>query len=434
MLDCVTDIPAIATPVGGVATVALNDDIKRIRVRWPVNACGIFSPLQRNDQCASSCPYRSSARAIAHANICTLTLLFKDLMKSLIRNLSATIRGAGNVAAGAGYAGSRQQNTTNKVTVALPDQPNAELILEYLRPPGYRRLPESQALQCFRTAVWDETAKNTVQNPLAVEALTMESGKAFSALRCRGTDRRIGGRIGAPFQKEAQSYYDAQFVGVQSAQLPTYLVFCMQKTMDMTNHSSLHERAILSYADWTRYNVGAVASGNIDSRAVHAQYLMRNTMRNASIDKFSLEIQSAAGNYTFSGEFPYLRNRSELYRDIRKHVNLDFPEEGIWDKHESCIILHVSDFARSLSSDGTSYPCSFSAKVRFVNKAQHIFGRGVSGSGPGNGIYPQQDAIWGTPLMIGLFPRQSLTLSPSSGILASQNISHSSSEEILSRM
>ena len=74
VLDCVTEIPAIATVVGGVAGVALNDDIKRIRVRWPVSSCGIFSPLQRNDQCASSCPYRSSARAIAHCNICTLTL------------------------------------------------------------------------------------------------------------------------------------------------------------------------------------------------------------------------------------------------------------------------------------------------------------------------------------------------------------------------
>ena len=174
---------------------------------------------------------------------------------------------------------------------------------------------------------------------------------------------------------------------------------------------------------------------NVDSRAIHAQYLMRNTSRNASIDKFSLEIQSAAGNYTFAnGDFPYLRSRSELYRDIRKHVNLDYPDEGTWDKHEGAIILHVSDFARSLSSDGTSYPCSFSARVRFVNKAQHIFGRGAGGSCVGNGIYPLQDAIWGTPLMIGLFPRQSLTLSPSSGILSSQNISHSSAEEILSRM
>ena len=92
VLDCVTDLPAIATQVGSVATVPLEDDIKRIRVRWPVNACGIFSPLQRNDQCASSCPYRSSARSIAHANICTLTLLFKSMLKSLVRNLSASIR------------------------------------------------------------------------------------------------------------------------------------------------------------------------------------------------------------------------------------------------------------------------------------------------------------------------------------------------------
>ena len=205
--------------------------------------------------------------------------------------------------------------------------------------------------------------------------------------------------------------------------------------MDLTNHDSLHSRGIVSYADWTLAAAGAIPVANVDSRALAAQYLMRITSRNASIDKFELSIQSAAGNYTFAnGDFPYLRSRSELYRDIRKHVNLDYPDEGIWDKHESCIILHVSDFARSLSSDGTSYPCSFSAKVRFVNKAQHIFGRGAGGSCDGNGIYPLQDAIFGTPLMIGLFPRQSLTLSPSSGILASQNISHSSSEEILSRM
>ena len=331
---------------------------------------------------------------------------------------------------------SRAENHSNKVTVALPTQPKAELILEYLRPPGYRRLPESQALQCFRTAVWDETAKNTVSNALVVNAAVLEdSAVPVSALKCRGTDRRIGNVLAAPFQKDAPSYYDAQYNGVQSSQLPTYLVFCMQKGIEMTNHSSIHERGIVSYANWTLANAGAIPVANVDSRALAAQYLMRNTSRNASIDKFELSIQSAAGNYTFAnGDFPYLRNRSELYRDIRKHVNPDYPDEGTWDKFESCIILHVSDFARSLSSDGTSYPCSFAAKVRYVNKAQHIFGRGAGGSCVGNGIYPSQDAIWGTPLMIGIFPRQSLTLSPSSGILASMNISHSSGEEILSRM
>ena len=351
-------------------------------------------------------------------------------MKSLIRNLSSNMR--------VNHAAlTREANTTNKVTVSLPAQPKAELILEYLRPPGYRRLPESQALQCFRTAVWDETAKNTVTNALVVAAAVLEdSDSPVNALRCRGTDRRVGNVLAAPFQSEAQSYYDAQFNGVQSAQLPTYLVFCMQKSIEMTNQESLHSRGIVSYADWTLADAGAIPVTNVDSRALAAQYLMRNTSRNASIEKFELSIQSAAGNYVFAnGDFPYLRNRSELYRDIRKHVVKDgYPDEGVWDKHECAIILHVSDFARSLSSDGTSYPCSFSAKVRYVNKAQHIFGRGAGGSCVGNGIYPSQDAIWGTPLMIGLFPRQSLTLSPSSGILASMNISHSSAEEILSRM
>ena len=133
----------------------------------------------------------------------------------------------------------RAANTTNKVTVSLPAQPKAELILEYLRPPGYRRLPESQALQCFRTAVWDETAKNTVTNPLVVAAAVLEdSDSPVNALQCRGTDRRIGNVLAAPFQSEAQSYYDAQFNGVQSAQLPTYLVFCMQKSIEMTNQES----------------------------------------------------------------------------------------------------------------------------------------------------------------------------------------------------
>lgn len=284
--------------------------------------------------------------------------------------------------------------------------------------------------------MWDQTATSAVQNPIVVEAAVLEdSASDIDALKCRGTDRRSGNRFGAPFQKDEPSYYDAQFVGIQSSQLPTYLVFLMQKSMDMVNQSGLQKRQILNYGDWALYPVGAQTATDIDDRAVMAQYLMRNTSRNASIDKFELAIQSAAGNYVFSnGDFPYLRSRSEIYRDVRKHVNIDYPDEGIWDKHESAIILHVSDYARSLSSDGTSYPCSFSAKVRFSNKAQHIFGRGATGGTAGAGIYPTQDAIWGTPLMIGIFPRQSLTLSPSSGILSSMNISHSSAEEILSRM
>ena len=134
VLDCV-DIPPIATQVpAGVDTDGADSDIKRIRVRWPVSACGIFSPLQRNDQCASSCPYRSSARAIAHANICTLTLLFKGMLKSLIRNLGSTLRSAGNLGIGVGnVATTKAANLANDITVALAASPRAELILEYLR-------------------------------------------------------------------------------------------------------------------------------------------------------------------------------------------------------------------------------------------------------------------------------------------------------------
>ena len=89
--------------------------------------------------------------------------------------------------------------------------------MEYLRLPSYRNLPASIALQCYRTAVWDETAKGVVINPQAVHANCMQSGLSFSALRCEGTDRRAAGRTGARFGKDGASYYDASFVGIQSA-------------------------------------------------------------------------------------------------------------------------------------------------------------------------------------------------------------------------
>ena len=209
----------------------------------------------------------------------------------------------------------------------------------------------------------------------------------------------------------------------------------MEKDQKMFCQEGLGKFRIRNYEDWQRYDEGNQSITQIDDRSVQAQYLIRNTSRNASIDKFALEIQSAAGNYTFdSGEdYPYKKSKSELYRDVSKHCLESYPELGIWDKHECAVILHVSDFARSLSSDGCSFPCTFSAKVRFTNKAQAFFGQGASGLCGGNGIYPLMDAISGTPLMIGIFPRQSLTVAPSSSVLGSQNISHSSAMEILSR-
>ena len=99
-------------------------------------------------------------------------------------------------------------------------------------------------------------------------------------------------------------------------------------------------------------------------------------------------------------------------------------------------MLGADSYIRGLTTDGCAYPLNINAKVRFVNQRQYFDGTAAVGVSAGallEGVAIQQDLIYAKPLMLQIYPQSSLSVSPSSAILSSQNLSHASGMDLISR-
>ena len=162
--------------------------------------------------------------------------------------------------------------------------------------------------------------------------------------------------------------------------------------------------------------------------------MARNTASSAAIVALDLMIQSSIGSYSYSSEAQYLKDRSELFADTIKNSYLDYMDgcEFKWSRHNCCVFLESSSFARGLGSEGSSLPVVFNAKCRFVNRREFIDGTGCASDGArGPGVV--RDVIIGKPLFLAFFNRMSISLSPSAALVSSQNVSHASALQLLSQ-
>ena len=151
-------------------------------------------------------------------------------------------------------------------------------------------------------------------------------------------------------------------------------------------------------------------------------------------NKVLTEIQASLGSYTYAGSLaPHLKTRQELFRDHLRYCTpsyLDYGDIQQWRTHSGCLLLGCDIWLRGLTSDATSFPMVFNAKVKFQNERQYYTGAPDGGYGAGLAI--QQDMIQGTPVMLQIYDGGSLALTASSGILSSQNLGHAQAQDILS--
>ena len=146
---------------------------------------------------------------------------------------------------------------------------------------------------------------------------------------------------------------------------------------------------------------------------------------------------SSVGSYTYSSEdYPYTRSRHELFRDVLRHTCPGYLDGDIntWKKHCSIVILSSSDFVRGLTTSGASFPVQYSVKVKYASEREYISGCGaVSLIAANHGPAALRDCIARTPVMLEIFDIAELRLSPSSGVVSSMNISHSTALDLVSR-
>ncbi len=388
-----------------------------IRVRAPLEGCGIFNFLGRNDECSTACPLQAAGFALPHFNIVNINILWKDLFKTVIRNLTASAEQfpAGN------------RRSASDITVGFPAAgAKAKICATYIRLPAWRAIPATRSLAAYRVAVHDATATDR-QGEVAVAGGCLD-GAAGQAIPVVGVDLFNYGA-----QMTQNAYIDAMWNGVTAAQIPDYIAFvCQKPTSAYTSTVNDHKPTTQLYAA-----NGAATEQLVDSNATQCAAVARNTNGNMAVMALDLRIQSSLGSYTYSSPWPYLKERSELWKDTLKNANRKFcdGQEDIWTRHNSVVFIAASDFARGIGSPGCSLPVVFEAKVRFENRRQFMSGLAAAGCGS-QSMAPLQDTLCGLkakPLMCMLYPRVSLSVSPSSALVSSQNISHASGLQLLSQ-
>ena len=410
----------------GAGNEATGYDTRRVLVRWAINgAAGIFSPLGPTDEISVCSPYRNSALALPHINSLQVDILWENLAANLFRSLSRRIPYGATIALGGGPAVGLQVSYVAD---------SAVMIAEYLRLPSWKSIPSSVNLQCYRAAVHNPTSQVASAQTIVVPAASLRGASDLAnGLRCVGFGRQDDRRT-AKEDTAQNRFLTVDFDGIVSAQPARWLLFCLQKSADMFVGTAATEAQFVN--NWGTFAAGDPAGlGNLSSTkaGLMNQALCRNTTANAAIRRFSLEIQTSQGSYSFAGDVkPFLRTKSELYRDHLKSMPSRYMDITRWYKYNCCLLLGVNDYMRGLASSGESYPVTISASVEFQSCRQYIDGHGAAAHASiGTACF--QDKIAGKPVMVQIFDSSSLSVSSSSALLSAQNLSHTQSTEILSR-
>ena len=98
---------------------------------------------------------------------------------------------------------------------------------------------------------------------------------------------------------------------------------------------------------------------------------------------------------------------------------------GAWQDRASCALLSCSDFLLGLSTGpGVIFPIILDIECKFANRAAVSSGLCFS-NGQTKGKQVFEDFICGTPVCVGLFDQQILSIASSSAVLSAQSFSQS---------
>lgn len=240
-----------------------NGSSFKVRIRFPLCG-GVFNPCWGESGLSRSCPYQRLALAIPNLNQGALTVLFKDLEKTVIRRLGRTLskdkvamRGTlinnseasvNTIAQTVANNGNAQTATTTdcvpftcRLSVAKPPA----LFLTYLRLQAFRRPPEVASFTTFRTQTYlgpqPTLASMSTAGKKALASAFDDHVGAVDYLACDG--EQVVSKVSTlasydPAIASPTREWRVTFENLQFAQPPSYIFICAQKSSDMFSHKT----------------------------------------------------------------------------------------------------------------------------------------------------------------------------------------------------
>ena len=431
---------------GADSNVYNNAYVYRIKVLAPLDGA-VFNPVYGESGLSASGVYPKLCLAIPNANSMSVTILWKDLEKQLVRRLGRTFLGAqaGNNAILAGH-----ERTTSPFKVEFVGT-EAYLHCKYLKMQAFRSYPEAVSLACYRqqTYLQDMSASSAAGAAVKNDSGVVKYSGDFTGpyLLPSGPDIRPPSQIpmrGAAYgAADEKRVWKCNFQNCVFSQPPSALLFVAQKSMECVQFKSPDSRVVV---DTLGTNQAAIAGDVIaDTNTalaapqIKSQYrsVIQNQDSNLAIVRFKLLIQSSVASWEMSSDsFPYLLDAQQMFDTHKKNCHTGYLKSaGIdeWQRRACCLKLSTSDFLQGLgASFGTAFPITISCEIVFQNRSSFVTGLKYSDvRSPGPILF--QEPIHARACMVGIFDRQIAQLSSASAVLSAQNFTATTAQAVLSR-
>ena len=399
-------------------------EVYRISVAWPICVPPFNSFIGLKSNRFKMAVHKFQPLGLSNINQLSMTLLFKNLIPCLIRELSDRSGAFGSALNNIG-TGSSAAAITGTI-----DASKTQMRVRYYRLAASRRVPSVQQINTMKYLVTQSDAM-PVADPgdgsvVAVPATVLRDA-ITGALPPSGFDRlsktstfgnsAMARRTLAPIAGTA--YYKAELNNISYPQLPDFLILVFQKDVESYRYSSL---------------IGV--NDHMGMRPVY------NLTANASIRKISVRLNTSEHVYSFSSDASALVDARRLYADTIRNCCSDYFDFDQWRDSQCCVVLSSDSYAPlGLISPGVISPIQLSVECQIENR--HVV---VSGTNAAYGhtdmqddnAQPQEpilggDLIRGKLTMVAVFGKGVVSIMPSSCTQSAQGISQSQAAEILSR-
>jgi hypothetical protein len=431
------NVVAVENPTHNTTGVASGDKSRGVdlivRIQAPLDG-GVFNQVYGEAGLARSSPYQKLALAIPNYNSGSVSILYKNMLKSVVRRLGrlfapnqATIA-AGGAAADYGFK------------VAYDASYDARLQLMWLRMQAFRRYPEAVSLATYRTQTYIQDMPD-ITNATATRAeysdvpglrYLLPSGPDGVAYNCGASTMQLAA--------DPARVWKCQFQNLQFSQPPSYILVCAQKQSDCF----IHKESVLSTGDMSADNPGAPvrtaadAIPDVNNRnwvLSKTRAVVQNQDSNLAIIRFKMLVQSSVGTFELTNDtYPFKQDQRELWDIHKRNCCQQYMEDsGIsdWQSRCCCLLLSSSEYMHGLgTSSGTAFPIQITCDVDFQNKC--CFMDGIQYTHPAApGAILHRDFISARAVLVGLFDKQVLQIASASSVLSAQNFTQQTTASLL---
>jgi len=419
------------------AHVGAVGDVRRVTIRVIAPLLGaVFNPCTGMSGLSKASYLAKMPFGLANMSNVSITMLFKDLSKSLFRVLGGDRRAAlapNNSGQFANAGGS-----TRDFSFILDGTKPPRLTLSYIRLGPHRAIRDSYSLATFRGLVHPPTSV-TYTRPCVLPAVMDHDGKGKDVTDCLvANGKGFEGTCRFPGFSD-RSYAVAKWSNIVFASPPEYLMITAEKDSEVINQikqqglmflrPTMNQRAAHRDYSVTTYNGAAVARRD-DLGQISSMNYALNMDNLLSAYKFELRIQSTIGSYTLTSDAPEFRAaRLALFRDVLKNCHNEYYDINQWSDRKCTILLHSSQYMRGLSSHNVSFPITCEITVTYQNQAVYIDGN-CAYTADAIGAFAIRDIWKGEPVVVGFYSNL-LQISTASAVLTSTQYSAATADSII---